>query len=381
MNLFAINGAAVNDSAWQDITLEGTAGIALSVEGGGLVWKLLQGTISTSLTVTGDGSPGRAGQGQIGIALTDLSAINVRHYLAGTSAILLGVAGQGSMGAVLGGPVDISMTQSLDLLRYANSEGLIGIAITAESDSRIAAKIFIDGAVPMTLDAQARGNLLLASEGLCSIALNGALDIIRWALAQGNLGISVLAQAQGYRLVSSDGLIDIAVSVQGQGSLGASITGSIDASLIGQLDLLRYAMAIGLVNVVLDANVDGKRTQAHRPDLALKMNVGAFATPYLEMRGQQFVADISLTVTGDARMGGKVRLEGAIPLSLISEVAARRYAQVSIEGRSEIALSMVAHKAGKPAIPSVYMEAPISRRLLVGRNSRETRATTSDREL
>lgn len=236
--------------------------------------------------------------------------------------------------------------------------------------------IALEGSADVVLFAEGDVIVRKLAEGEIAAQLTATGNFSTGVLVEGDSQIQFSTEAEAYKRSMMQGNVLISLSTTGSGHRGSLLEGTAPIVLTATADAIVRQTILrleGVIGMSIDGLVDGRRTPAHRPEANMSINLDMVASAWLEMHGNEGAAEIEMLLSAGSRLGARVYIEGESRVEFIAHVDGRRYAQVRLEGLSEIELSLVAQRAGRPLIPTEYIQAPQGRQFTVARDTRERR--------
>lgn len=248
-----------------------------------------------------------------------------------------------------------------DAALSVSGQGALSIGLTMSGDAQVVAAGHLDPSLRL-IPNLAASQVQVASGG----------EAIFGRSIEGAASISLSASGDGTRWTFGESAAEIVFVLEGDASIVQPASGSftvvIDSTMDGTVSTVR--LIEGGAQVVVQSEFTPSFAKPFYLVADTRIELASIAYPYLVIDAPGAMADLAVDADGDARLGGKLNLEGEALIELFASGDVGQLHYIRGEGSAQVAITASMSQAGKPQIPTDYVEAPRARTFVIPRDAR-----------
>lgn len=255
-----------------------------------------------------------------------------------------------------------------DAALSVDAEGELSIGLTMSGDAQVVTAGELEPSLRLIPN-------LVASQ----IQVASAGEAIYGRSIEGAASISLSATGDGTRWTFGESAADIVFALTGDATVVQPAAGSfsvvVSSTMDGTVSTVRLIEGSVQIEVRSEFAPRFARPQYLVADTSIVL--ASIACPHLVIDAPEAEASIQAAAEGDARLGAKLYLDGMASFEIAArgEIGSLHY--VRGEGDAQVVITASMSQAGKPQLPTDYVEAPRARTFVI---PRDTRALSVERE-
>lgn len=245
-------------------------------------------------------------------------------------------------------------------------------SVVVQADGQLATGLALVGDAAVSFSATLEPSVWRPGQGTASVVFDGTGELTYGRTLIGDADIVLAADGDGTRWTFGEGAAPVEFIVDGDGQVVAPTSGIATIVFEATLDarVATVHQGEGRADVVFDCLLEPWTAKQGKIEGIAEIVLAAEGEGYRIMQSPPGYAEVRFDAAGDARLGGKVYLEGDAAFGIMARGSIGSLHYVYGEGEASIEFKAGAVSAGKAVIPDDYVPAPVARTITVQRAAR-----------